>query len=186
MKRVTILLAAAVLVAAFGAAACGSDSKTSTKTPSSSMRDAGSISVTGAWARTSQMTAGGMMTPGSGGMMTPGSGMMTPGSGASDRGAAYMVIKNSGSATDALIGASSDVADKTEIHETRMVDGNATMAPVARIDVPAGGSVELKPVSFHVRFFGLKQPLTVGAKITINLQFEKGGTIPVEAAVREQ
>jgi copper(I)-binding protein len=89
--------------------------------------------------------------------------MMTPGSGGSvDRGAAYMVIKNSGSSADALIGASSDVADKAEIHETKMVDGNATMSPVARIEVPAGGSVELKPGSYHVMFIGLKQPLRSG------------------------
>ncbi len=181
MKRVTILAAgAAVLLVAFGAAACGSDSKTLTKTPSSSMRDAGLISVTGVWARKSQTAAGGMTTPGSGGVMTPGAG------GSTDRGAAYMVIKNSGSAADALIGASSDVAATVEIHETKMVDGNASMLPVARIEVPAGGSVELKPGGYHVMFIGLKQPLTVGAKITINLQFEKGGTIPVEAEVREQ
>ena len=33
-------------------------------------------------------------------------------------GAAYMVIENTGSAADALIGASSDVAKAVEVHET--------------------------------------------------------------------
>ena len=172
-------IALAIVVA--GAVACGDGDSTSkakspaaAQSPSTSMREE-AITIESAWARNS---AAGMMTPASGGMMTPGA------TGA--RGAAYMVIKNGGQTGDALIGATSDVADKTEVHETKMDGDNVTMMPVARIAVPARGSVELKPGGYHVMFIGLKQPMKVGEKVILNLKFEKAGTIPVQAEVREQ
>jgi copper(I)-binding protein len=182
---------ALAIVVAIGAAACGNGDSKSTSTtkspsaaqsPSTSMREE-AITVESAWARNSP--AGGMMTPAAG-MTTPASGgMMTPAA-AGARGAAYMVIKNGGTTADALIGATSDIAATVEVHETKMDGDNVTMMPIARIEVPAGGSVELTPGGYHVMFIGLKQPLKVGEKVILNLQFEKAGTIPVQAEVREQ
>ena len=197
MKRLVfvgggVLLAVAV---ALGGAACGdgsTGSKTvtlpktttgaqSTPTVSTAMKEA-AILIDGAWARSSPA----MATPAAG-MATPASGMATPEMGASgDRGAAYMVIKNSGSTADALIGATSDIAAKVEVHETKLEGDTMTMSPVARVEVPAKGQLELKPGSYHIMFMGLKSPLKVGTKIILNLTFEKAGTIPVQAEVREQ
>ena len=185
-----VLLAVAV---AFGAAACGdgsTGSKTvtapktttdakSTPTVSTAMKEA-AILIDGAWARSSPA----MATPAAG-MATPASGMSTPAA-SGDRGAAYMVIKNSGATADALIGATSDIAAKVEVHETKLVGDTMTMSPVARVEVPAKGQLELKPGSYHIMFMGLKSPLKVGTKIILNLTFEKAGTIPVQAEVREQ
>jgi copper(I)-binding protein len=137
--------------------------------------------------------SGGMMTPGSGGMMTPGSdGVMTPRNGgmmgtsvAGERGAAYMIIRNSGSEDDALIGASSDIATATEVHESKMDGETVTMQQVERIEVPAQASVELKPGGYHVMFIGLTQELTTGETIEVTLHFERAGDVVVQATVRD-
>ena len=87
-------------------------------------------------------------------------------------GAAYMKIENTGSAADALIGASSPAATTVEVHETVAMGSPAPgasgdggmmgMQPIARLEIPAGGSVELKPGSYHIMLIGLKQDLKVG------------------------
>mgnify|MGYP005846920321 CR=1 FL=1 len=53
------------------------------------------------------------------------------------------VIRNTGTEDDVLLGASSDVAATTEIHESYMEGDTMMMRPVERIEVPAGGVVVL-------------------------------------------
>lgn len=118
------------------------------------------IVVEGAWARPSPMMAG--------------------------NGAAYMVIRNTGSVDDALIGVASDVAEMVEIHETTMEGGMAGMHSVEAIPVPAGGSISLEPGGYHVMLIGLKEQLQAGQTITLTLTFEKAGQITVQAEVREE
>jgi periplasmic copper chaperone A len=110
-------------------------------------------------------------------------------------GAAYLTIENTGSAADALIGASSPAATTVEVHETVVMgspapgasgdSGMMGMQPVKRLEIPAGGSVELKPGSYHIMLIGLKQDLKVGDSIEITLTFEKVGEIKATASVRE-
>jgi copper(I)-binding protein len=125
-------------------------------------------------------------------------------------GAAYMVIENTGSAADALIGASSTVAKSTEVHETvempaesmlpaesmmpaaspaasgdMTTGGMLGMRPVDRVEIPAGGTLELKPGSYHIMLIGLNQELKVGDKVEITLNLERAGEIKVTADVRE-
>ena len=110
-------------------------------------------------------------------------------------GAAYMKIENTGSAADALIGASSPAATTAEVHETVVMGSPAPgtsgdggmmgMQPVKRLEIPAGGTVELKPGSYHIMLIGLKQDLKVGDSVEITLTFEKVGEIKVTATVRE-
>jgi hypothetical protein len=116
---------------------------------------------------------------------------------ATGMGAAYMTIQNTGSAADALVGASSPAAKTTEVHETVVMgspdpsasaapgDGMMGMRPIARLEIPAGGTVELKPGSYHVMLVDLTQELKAGDKIEITLKFEKAGEVKVTAEVRE-
>jgi periplasmic copper chaperone A len=99
--------------------------------------------------------------------------------------AGYMKIKNNGSTPDRLIGGSSDVASKFEVHEMKMEDGVAKMRPVkGGLEIKPGETVELKPGSFHVMFVGLKQPLSAGDHFQATLAFEKAGTVSVDYDVR--
>ena len=100
--------------------------------------------------------------------------------------AAYMLLHNHGAEADALIGASSDVADAVELHLSQMkADGTMEMIQQEQIDLPADGEVELKPGSYHVMFIGLKQDLTVGSEFTLTLIFEKAGEITLTVPVKD-
>lgn len=98
--------------------------------------------------------------------------------------AAYMLIRNNGSAADRLVRAESDVAAAVELHETKMEGGMMKMAPVDGIAVPAGGQVELKPGGLHIMLIGLKRELKAGESVPFKLHFEKAGVVEVTAQVR--
>ncbi|MFN4091126.1 MAG: copper chaperone PCu(A)C [Alphaproteobacteria bacterium] len=103
--------------------------------------------------------------------------------GAARNGAAFMTI-HAGAEVDRLVGASSEVASTIEIH-THERDGDIMrMRPVSAIEVPAQGSVALRPGGYHVMLIGLHAPLVEGATFALTLDFEKAGAVPVEVAVQ--
>ena len=100
-------------------------------------------------------------------------------------GAVYLTIANKSHDADRLLGASSNVADKSQIHEMKVVNGIMEMREVTGgLPVPAGGSVELKPGSYHVMLSGLKKPLQAGETIPLTLDFEKAGKVSITVPVR--
>lgn len=100
--------------------------------------------------------------------------------------AAYMLLHNHGAEADALISASSDVAEAVELHLSQMnADGTMEMIQQEKIDLPADGEVELKPGSYHVMLIGLKQDLIAGSEITITLIFEHAGEIVLTVPVND-
>lgn len=99
--------------------------------------------------------------------------------------AMYFSIKNHGNAADRLIGWSSPVAGRTELHETRMEGGMAKMRPVESVTIPAQGTIKAEPGGLHVMLLDLKQPLEVGKKIPVTLKFERAGEVKVEAAIED-
>src|SRR5262245_8196656 len=96
----------------------------------------------------------------------------------------YMKIINKGSAPDRLIGGSTAIAGRFEVHQMIMDQGVAKMRPVeGGLEIKPGATVELKPGSFHVMFMDLKEPLEQGQKIKGTLEFEKAGKVDVEYTV---
>jgi hypothetical protein len=99
-------------------------------------------------------------------------------------GAAYMTIHNSTDADDALIGASSPVAEVVELHLSAMdEDGMMSMTQVPEIAIPAHGDAELKPGSYHIMLINLNEPLTEGTEVEITLEFMSAETQTVSAPV---
>ncbi|MFP4239831.1 MAG: copper chaperone PCu(A)C [Rhodosalinus sp.] len=100
-------------------------------------------------------------------------------------GAAFMVIENHGGANDRLIGAASDVAERTELHTHREDDmGVMRMIHVEEgFDVPAGGTLEMRRGGHHVMFLGLSEPLEQGDSVMLTLEFETAGEVTVEVPV---
>jgi len=97
----------------------------------------------------------------------------------------FLVLTNEGTMADRLIGVSSAISMKSELHEMA-VDGKGvmTMRPVeGGLEVPAGGSVELKPGSYHLMFMGLTTRPVEGDRFEATLDFEKAGKVTVEFAV---
>lgn len=98
-------------------------------------------------------------------------------------GGGYLRIDNRGGAADRLVGARSPAAVSTELHQMSMDGDVMRMRRIDAIDVPAGGSVELKPGGHHLMLTGLKAPLRAGSNLDLVLQFEKAGEVKVRARV---
>src|SRR5215469_14343037 len=64
--------------------------------------------------------------------------------------AAYMTLRNRGTATIVVVGARSPLTGEAMIHESKTVDGQSQMRPIERLAIPAGGAVQLKPGGLHV------------------------------------
>lgn len=128
---------------------------------SASAHEAAKIRIANAWARPGIASAA--TPPGHMGTKMPGNS------------AIYMVIYNDGTASDRLVGASTDVARTVELHRTTVEGGMAQMRRIAGIDVPANGKVELKPGGLHVMLIGLKRDLKAGDTFPVTLTFQRSG-----------
>ncbi len=100
--------------------------------------------------------------------------------------AAYLTIRNAGSAADRLVSAATSVAGVVEIHTSEMdSQGVMRMRPLAGgLEIPAGGSVTLEPGSYHLMLMQLSQMLVPGETVTLTLRFASGTTLEVQADVR--
>jgi copper(I)-binding protein len=93
-------------------------------------------------------------------------------------GGGYMTITSA--AADRIVGGSTPVAQRFELHTMSMKGDVMEMRQVESIELPAGKKVELKPGGLHVMFMGLKEPLKLGSKVPVTLKLEKGGELKVE------
>jgi len=99
-------------------------------------------------------------------------------------GAGYLAIQNTADRPLALVSAQSDRAHRVELH-TIVREGNvAKMQEVEQIEVPANGTVELKPGGFHIMFIGLTEPFVAGQSIPVQLNFEGEQTVQVDFTVK--
>lgn len=140
-----------------------------------------SIQVQDVWARPAMAMIGSGETSGTD--MSQGQEAGQPMAGT---GAVFMRLVNEGGEADRLVGGATDVARVVEIHETVMEGDVMKMRMLAEgLEVPAKGEVLLEPGSTHVMLIGLQHDLQVGDSFTLDLQFEKSGTIQVSPEVRE-
>lgn len=102
-------------------------------------------------------------------------------------GVVYLTLHNEGNSPDTLLGITSAVAATAELHETKIDPNNdmVKMSPLAKVDLPAGASVSLEPGGIHIMLTNLKRDLKVGDKVEVILNFEKTGTLTVDAGVQE-
>lgn len=98
----------------------------------------------------------------------------------------YMTIKNTGSASDWLIGGSVSFAKKVEVHEMKMDGDIMKMRRLADgLEIPAGGEVTLKPGGLHIMFMKLSERMKVGDKHMVKLMFKNAGEVEIEFAVKK-
>jgi hypothetical protein len=182
MKPKQMVMGVLVVLVVVVLSACGGGTTAPTAVPTNP--PAMGLTITDVWARASALTQGGMdmKTPETGmGMKTPEAGMSGMDM-AKPMSAIYMKI-NSGGMADKLVKAETSVAETVELHTVEMKDGMMQMREVeGGIDVPATGTLELKPGGYHVMLIGLTQDLKPGEKFNVKLTFEKAGVkeVPVE------
>ncbi|HUF00027.1 MAG TPA: copper chaperone PCu(A)C [Anaerolineales bacterium] len=96
-------------------------------------------------------------------------------------GAVYFVIRSS--EADEIIGASSDVAEAVEIHESRMSGDVMEMHQVESVRLDAGDQVMFEPGGLHIMLIGLKQNINTGDEIEITLLFKNSQDLMISVPV---
>lgn len=99
---------------------------------------------------------------------------------------AFLRVQSSASAR--LVGVSSPVAGRAELHEMAMENNTMRMRQVDAIELPAGKPVDLMSGGYHVMFFDLKRQLKAGETVPLTLVVQdaakKSSSVTVEAQVR--
>jgi copper(I)-binding protein len=98
-------------------------------------------------------------------------------------GAVYLTLVNNGAADDRLVGVSTPVADRAQLHVESNDNGVMRMRPLAAVDVKPGAHVTFKPGGMHVMLLGLKRQLKEGDRFPLALDFAKAGRREVLVAV---
>ena len=88
-------------------------------------------------------------------------------------GVGYFTITNTSSYDLYLMGAGSDAVKKIELHQVSMENDIAKMRPVeGGLEIKAGETMELKPLSFHLMFFGIDKDYEIGQMMHVELVFK--------------
>lgn len=100
-------------------------------------------------------------------------------------GAGYMMISNQSDKDIVLVAGETPRAGAVSIHETVEVDGLMRMQPLTDgLAIPAGGQIELRPMSYHLMLEQLKEPLVEGERIPLTLMFDGAEPVSLELVVR--
>lgn len=100
-------------------------------------------------------------------------------------GASYLEIRNTGAQADRLLGASTAVAKRVEMHVTQHEGGVARMRQVQSFEIPAGGRVDLQPGGAHLMLVDIARPLAKGERFAMRLRFERAGEVEVQVEVQD-
>lgn len=95
--------------------------------------------------------------------------------------AAFAVLSNSGDEDVTIVGVSTDLTDRAEIHET--ADGS--MRRVDSLTVPAGGSLMLEPGGNHLMLLDLTEPIEPGQEVDLTLELGDGSTFDITATAKD-
>ncbi len=100
-------------------------------------------------------------------------------------GAAYMSIENRGARAARLVGVSTPIAERAELHHHVHADGVMRMKRIDELVIEPGQQVNFAPGGHHVMLFNLNEPLVSGATYPLTLRFEQAGEIEVQVDVQE-
>jgi copper(I)-binding protein len=110
----------------------------------------------------------------------------------------YGTFRNRASEPDRLVGASSPLASRVELHESAetkmpatttsmgnlpMNDSMMSMKSLSSIPIPAHGTTSLSPGGYHL-MLDLRRDIKVGDIIPLRLHFARAGWIATSAQVR--
>lgn len=93
--------------------------------------------------------------------------------------AAYVRLRNTGAA-DRLIAVECDCAQTIEIHRVNRGPAGVSMDTEAGLDIPAGGTLEIRPGSpLHLMVMATRPGVEAGAEVSMTLRFERAAPIVV-------
>ena len=95
----------------------------------------------------------------------------------------YMTIENKGEKTVTLLGASSKISSRIEIHQHSMSDGMMRKRKLDSIDIKAKQRIVLQPSGLHLMFFDVKKPLKAQQKVALTLNFSNKPPVTIQVPV---
>jgi copper(I)-binding protein len=98
-----------------------------------------------------------------------------------------LVIHNSGNVEDRLLGGDTTVAERVDLHHTRLNHGRREMlnSPDG-LAIPGGATAVFESGSDHVMLVGLQTDLVQGESFPLTLHFAQAGDVTVAARVRRK
>lgn len=100
--------------------------------------------------------------------------------------AVYLRITNGTATDDTLVGLSSDVSERTSLHETTEKDGLTEMRSLNDLSIKSGTSMNLEPGSKHIMLMQLNRELSESDSVKLMLDFARAGNREVKLPVRLQ
>jgi copper(I)-binding protein len=92
----------------------------------------------------------------------------------------YLSITNAGKTPDTLVGATSPLVRRIEIHQSTMKAGIASMPEVSGgLTIAAGQTVALAPGGYHLMLIGPRKAFNPGDHIPATLRFAHAGEVNV-------
>jgi copper(I)-binding protein len=104
--------------------------------------------------------------------------------GGTDNMAGYGVLRNSSSDAVVIESVDSPAFEDVHLHETSIEDGQARMAPVDSLTLPAGGRAVMRPGGLHLMLMSPVRMLERGDSARIRFHLSDGATLTAEFVVR--
>ena len=101
-----------------------------------------------------------------------------------DVAAGFMTLVNTADEPLSVVAVSSPLVNIVEMHETKTVDGMASMQKVSVVRIPARGTAKLEPGATHLMLIGLQKPLPRQTEFTLRL--DDGSTVTTTAVFRHE
>ncbi|MCW8832393.1 MAG: copper chaperone PCu(A)C [Colwellia sp.] len=96
---------------------------------------------------------------------------------------AYMIIANNSEKAVTLLGATSSISPRVEIHQHTMVGGLMRMRKTDAIIIKANERVILQPSGLHLMLFDVKKPLQSQHKVELTLRFSDKKSVSLQVPV---
>ena len=100
-----------------------------------------------------------------------------------DVAAAYLTVRNDGSAVDRLSSAYCGAAGTTSVHADSAAMQPGDEAKSTPLQVPAGATVSLTPAKGHIMLDDLTGTLKAGDTVSLLLRFDKAGQVLLDVPV---
>jgi len=92
-------------------------------------------------------------------------------------GAGFMTLTNPDAKADALVAVQTPWARETQIHQTSMSGGMASMKRLDRAPLEPGAKLVFAPGGHHLMFMGLTRALKAGDAMPVTLIFASGARV---------
>jgi len=97
--------------------------------------------------------------------------------------AAYMTIVNNGEKTVTLLGASSNISPRIEIHQNTMKNNMMRMRKMDIINIKANERITLQPSGIHLMLFDVIKPLQPQQDVELTLHFSNSKPVSLQVPV---